>query len=176
MVQPSVGPKPPTVYSQLRAAGVLHYYLRTLVFVTIYLTLVIVPWVATCVLNVWVAPGSHIPYDSNTGQIINGDLDYVAKWLRATPILNIVAALMALPVATAVLEHVAVVQAHRVRADQALSARRLFVLADIPWPQLSARGSSFWDWLVAIFLLLGGYYHLQRCRRVLCSRERGRGF
>ncbi|KLU92604.1 hypothetical protein MAPG_11549 [Magnaporthiopsis poae ATCC 64411] len=114
-----------------------HY--STLILVALYIPVTIVPWAATCVLSTRpILPGAPT-YQDARGRLSPSDLASVGSWMTAIRALDTIAALLAIPVVSAVLSHAAVVVAQRRSAAQNLNVRQLLSLADGSWARLTTK-------------------------------------
>lgn len=112
-----------------------HY--STLILVALYIPVTLVPWAATCVLSKRpILPGAPT-YQDSRGRLSPSDLASIGSWMTAIRALDTTAALLAIPVVSAVLSHAAVVVAQRRSAAQSLNVRQLLSLADGSWARLT---------------------------------------
>lgn len=112
-----------------------HY--STLILVALYIPVTLVPWAATCVLSTRpILPGAPT-YQDSRGRLSPSDLASIGSWMTAIRALDTTAALLAIPVVSAVLSHAAVVVAQRRSAAQSLNVRQLLSLADGSWARLT---------------------------------------
>ncbi|KAL8318172.1 hypothetical protein RB597_001548 [Gaeumannomyces tritici] len=117
-----------------------HY--STLILVAFYIPVTVVPWAASCVLSTRpIAPGAAT-YEDSRGRLSPSDLASVGIWMTAIRALDTIAAVLAIPVVSAVLSHAAVVVAQRRSATQNLNVRQLLSLADGPWTRLKRNYST----------------------------------
>lgn len=129
----------------------LRYHKRTALCLALYLPLLIIPWVATCVLDSKPMTTAGGPsYLELTGAYSQATVDAISRWYRAVRILNALALVLAVPVVSAVLSHAAVIQVQRRRTTQRLSVPEMLTLADAPWyhfltpsPKIAAKLPGF---------------------------------
>lgn len=101
-----------------------------LVLAVFYVALLIVPWALTC--RIATQPAFIIHVYSRGGRY------YVQYgWVIAIKVLNSLAAVLSLPILSALLARAAVVFSQRRRPAQTLNVRQLFALADRDWYNLS---------------------------------------
>ena len=100
----------------------------------LYLVILIVPWILTCILNY--KPLNLSSY-ANTEPVALSTFDYDENALEAIRILNIVAALMTVPVLSLLLAYGAVTYTQRRTTSQRLSLQQTFALADRGWANLA---------------------------------------
>lgn len=120
----------------------LRSHKHAFLLLTLYIPLILIPWLITGLLatrpltkSTWAyAPGfSHSEYTA------------LQAWARAVPILNALAAVLAVPVTSALGAQAAVVLAERRYDGQRLSLRHLFGLADRVWCDWRVLG-TMWRW------------------------------
>ncbi|KAL8375652.1 hypothetical protein RB595_006979 [Gaeumannomyces hyphopodioides] len=132
------GARHATPASALRRAR--HY--STLILVALYIPVTVVPWAATCVLSTRpITPGAPT-YEDSRGRLSPSDLASIGSWMTAIRALDTTAAVLAIPVVSAVLSHAAVVVAQRRSATQSLNVRQLLSLADESWVRLTRNYST----------------------------------
>ncbi|KAF2996042.1 hypothetical protein E8E13_002911 [Curvularia kusanoi] len=123
-------PPPPLRPGQQPFVG-LQCYRRAFVLLLLYIPLVVVPWVVTMILVYRPTTLSSWPYVDG---VWKRDYQQMRAWATAIPIMNAFAAVLAVPVTSAIVAQAAVVFAQRRRTPwQNLSVRHLFALADRPW-------------------------------------------
>lgn len=149
----------------------LRYRKRALWIVGFYLPLLIVPWALTCVMM-------HRPvmlpsYISQKGAYSMRQIRQHEDWVTAVDVLNRIAAVLGVPVISAVLAQGAVVYAQRRKEKQSLSIRQLFPLADRGWADPAILWDAVWHntnlpgssslylWLGALLILVS------KCTRFL---------
>lgn len=129
-------PRPEKQRSLLRA------HKRACLLLAFYIPLVLIPWIITVVL-------AHRPLTKSSWTYAPGfsykDYKLMQGWAKAIPILNAVAAIIAIPITSAIIAQAAVVFAQRRYPGQQLSVKHMFSLADRAWCDW---GSLFntWDW------------------------------
>lgn len=103
-------------------------------FSLIYLALLIVPWVLTCLLNKgkfhYQKYNKKYVYHNITFRAQPRDITHNTRLAHATDILSYIAAVAALPVIFALLSRAAAVYSQRTSLTKPLSAKQLFSLAD----------------------------------------------
>lgn len=113
--------------------------LLPLVLAVFYIALLVVPWVLTCKIADQPSFIVHI-YDRGYNYYVQHG------WVTAINVLNSLAAVLSLPILSALLARAAVVFSQRRKPGQTLSVRQLFALADRDWYNflkvLSPVGSS----------------------------------
>ncbi|KAI1084089.1 hypothetical protein F5B20DRAFT_526672 [Whalleya microplaca] len=115
---------------------VLRFHKTTAILLVFYIPLVVIPWVATCMLDVKPMTTAGSSYVEPRGTYSEDVLKAVGRWTRAIRILNTLAAALAVPVISAILSHAAVVYVQRRRHGQQLSIPGLLALANAPWSRL----------------------------------------
>lgn len=108
----------------------LRYRMRTLWLLAIYVPLVIIPWVLTCVLAR--RPINAPSYIKQQGFSAT-EVKNLRNWKTAVDVLNSIVALITIPLLSALLAQAAVVFCQRRHAGQFLSLRDMFALADRGW-------------------------------------------
>lgn len=116
-----------------RANAPTRYHPSTAYLLLFYLPLIIIPWVVQCVLDVKPMTRAGSSYIANQGEYSPRDLAAVGSWMRAARVLNMAAAILAVPTVSAILAHAAVVMVHRRNPARPLNLRKLLSLADDPW-------------------------------------------
>jgi hypothetical protein len=114
---------------------VLRRHKSTFGLLLFFLPLLLIPWVVTCVLDVRPLYGAS-SYLTQTSSFDEKAAQDVGKWYRAVQVLIVVAAVLTLPIVSAVLSHAAVIIIQRHRPTQQLNAMELLSLADAPWSRL----------------------------------------
>lgn len=127
---PFTRPKPPP------RPGPVRYRLRTFYFVAIYIVILIVPWIITCVLDVKPVTTAGSSYVAVSGVYTPGELSAVGVWMRIISVLTAAAAVLTVPVISAALNHAVVVSIQRRRSAQPLSAWDMLSLVDAPWMRI----------------------------------------
>ncbi|KAK3331486.1 hypothetical protein B0H66DRAFT_546641 [Apodospora peruviana] len=121
--------------------------------VLLYLCLLIIPWLLTCIQSSspfrLTVPLSHriYKYDVDELGIQPWDATWATNWTYALEVLTVFAAVVALPVIYMLLSRAAVVFTLRTRATKKVSARQLFSLADGRYLQHGLRPDSEATWL-----------------------------
>lgn len=126
--------------------------LLPLLLAVFYIALLVVPWALECTIA------------KQPSFIVHLDQDYRSRyqvqhgWLIAINVLNALAAVLSLPILSALLARAAVVFAQRRKPGQTLTLRQLFALADRDWYNflkvLSPAGSSALLRLGSLVLLI----------------------
>jgi hypothetical protein len=135
-VQPRVSPS-----SAKKPKPVLRTHKRAFFLIAFYAAIILTPWTVTAIL-------SFHPLTKPSWQYAPGILykDYksMQAWAKAIPILNAVAAVLAIPIISSVIAQVTVVFAQRRNPGQRLSVRQLFKLADRSWMNLGTVHKMLW--------------------------------
>jgi len=150
---------PPTL------STVLNYRPKVLYILLIYIPLLLAPWILTCVLAN--APFGYSSYLKQRGQISPDVLATAHAWMVVVRMLNSIAAVVTIPVLSAILAQAAVVYTQRRSLQQNLSMRQTLALADRSWQDWILLGktglgmstvgrgaSSLFLWLAAGALLI----------------------
>lgn len=114
----------------------LRYRKRSLILLIIYLPIIIVPWVLQQVLAV--RPLNAPSYYNQRGEY--GGKTYLASlwWPVMVRLLNVVGALITVPVLGALLSQAAVIYSQRRHLGQKLNLRQTLALADKSWGDILA--------------------------------------
>ncbi|KAK2757364.1 hypothetical protein FQN54_004878 [Arachnomyces sp. PD_36] len=112
----------------------LRYRKRALWLLLLYLPLLVLPWVFTCVMMF--RPMMKRSYINQIGEYSLADIYRMQHWHNAVNILDGIASVLAIPVVSALLAHGAVIYAQRRKPDQDLNIRQMFVLADQGWASI----------------------------------------
>lgn len=112
----------------------LRYRKRALLLLLLYLPVLVLPWVFTCIMMF--RPMLKRSYINQIGEYSLTDIYRMQHWHNATNILNGIASVLAIPVVSALLAHGAVIYAQRRKADRDLNIRQMFVLADKGWADI----------------------------------------
>lgn len=125
-----------TGYKQDKDNAPLSYSKRSLVLLIIYLPIIIIPWVLQQVLAV--RPLNEPSYYNQRGEY--GGNTYLASlwWPVMVRLLNVVGALITVPVVGALLSQAAVIYSQRRHLGQQLNLRQTFALADKSWGDVLA--------------------------------------
>lgn len=153
----------PPVY-RAESRPLLRTYKRAFVLLFFYIPLVLIPWVITMVL-------AYRPLTKPSWTYAEGfwwkDYKQMRGWATAIPIMNAFAAILTIPATSAIIAQAAVVFAQRRSADQHLSARHLFSLADRAWCKFGLlynmlgwkdKGTARVNWFIvanAVLVVLG---------------------
>ena len=129
-------PEHKTDHKQDKDTAPLSYRKRSLVLLIIYLPIVIIPWVFQQVLAV--RPLNEPSYYNQRGEY--GGKTYLASlwWPVTVRLLNVIGALITVPVVGALLSQAAVVYSQRRHLGQQLNLRQTFALADKSWGDVLA--------------------------------------
>ena len=143
-------------------------------FSFIYIALLIVPWVFTCLLNKGKFhlknPKENYGYHNLTFRVQPEDITFNSRFVHATDILSYIAAVAALPVIFALLSRAAAVYAQRTSLTKPLSAKQLFGLAD---GRFSGTWLSFFGLaLVALCEYMPPPYHGFRLSNTMTSAQK----
>lgn len=125
-----------------RNPSFLRYRKRTILLLSFYVPLVIVPWVLTCVLATRPIGGSS--YIKQQG-FSTREIRNLRYWRIAINVLNSTVALVTVPFLSAILAQAAVVFCQRQHAGQFLSLRDMFGLADRGWTNPAELWRSVWS-------------------------------
>jgi hypothetical protein len=114
----------------------LSYRKRSLVLLTIYLPIIIIPWVLQQILAVRPLNGSS--YHDQRGEY--DGKGYLASlwWPAMVRLLNVIGALITVPVVGALLSQAAVIYSQRRHLGQQLNLRQTLALADKSWGDVLA--------------------------------------
>lgn len=111
----------------------LRYRHRTLWLLAIYVPLLIIPWILTCVLV-------HRPVDQssyfNQAGLPTSSLKLHRRLERSVAVLNSFTSIVTIPIISALISHAAVVYTQRLHKDDSVSVRQVFALADRGWSNL----------------------------------------
>jgi hypothetical protein len=112
----------------------LQYRLYPGLLFLVYVTLLVIPWIFTCIAD---------SRTKLTPNVVNpGAVERYKSWLAAVPLIQVVAAVAAIPFTSAIVAHTAVGHAQRWRNNegkmggQRLSVSQVFALADRRWETL----------------------------------------
>ena len=145
----------------------LRYRYRALWLLGLYVPLLVVPWVLTCVLVYH--PVDLPAYYDQSGLPVNS-LRFHRRLTNALAVLYAITGLVTVPIISAILSQAAVVYTQKRRMTQSISMRQLVALADREWSSLAilkdawpawgshsgrrADASNRFLWLAALFLLI----------------------
>lgn len=115
-------PKPPP--------QALRRHRLTAFLLALYLPLIILPWVVLCVLDVKPMTRAGSSYVDRKAEYAPSVIHAVDAWMRAAKVLNTAAAILAIPVVSAILGHAAVAMVQRRSPEQPLDLGRLLRLSD----------------------------------------------
>lgn len=124
----------------------LRYRHRALWLLAIYVPLLCVPWILTCLLAY--KPAAHWSYNDQSGLSLNV-LTIHRRLMNALAILTSVTSLVTVPTISALLAQAAVVYTQKRRRQQSVSVRQAFALADRGWSNLSILRESWPPWKTA---------------------------
>jgi hypothetical protein len=106
---------------------------RSIWLLALYLPLLVVPWIATCILMS--RPIGLPSYIDQQGRYSPDDVRNMERWLKSVDVLGKISGVLAVPVNSALLAQAAVRYSQRQKAIQSLSVEQLFTLADLgPMP------------------------------------------
>jgi hypothetical protein len=134
-VQPRVSPS-----SAKKPKLVLRTHKRAFFLIAFYAAIILTPWTVTAILSF---PLTKPSWQYAPG-ILYKDYKSMQAWAKAIPILNAVAAVLAIPIISSVIAQVTVVYAQRRNPGQRLSVRQLFKLADRSWMNLGTLHKMLW--------------------------------
>jgi hypothetical protein len=122
----------------------------------LYLNLLVIPWVITCV--VMFRPVGKPSYDNLTATkaYTEDDAQSMQRWLQAAHAMNAIATVLALPVLSSLLAQAAVRYTQRQSNGRTLNLGQLFALADRGWADIPMVIKSLSSPRVASPLLLLG--------------------
>lgn len=114
----------------------LRYRKRSICVSALYLPLLVIPWILTCVMMFRPVRkpsyADHIGTDAYTDE----DAQEMGRWLTAAKVMSTIATVIALPVISALLAHAAVRYSQRRREGQTLNLAQLFSLASRGWADI----------------------------------------
>ncbi|KAF6820573.1 hypothetical protein CSOJ01_00829 [Colletotrichum sojae] len=125
----------------------LRHSRRPVYILTVYLLLLLLPWICICVVN-------RRTTSDPLSILTRHDFDAYRRWMMVAPFLSTVAAVIAVPSVSALLAHGAVVYSQRRSHQQSLSLRQLLALSDVRWTAVFAVGETSTYLLLATGLLL----------------------
>lgn len=114
----------------------LRHHCTAIWLIAVYLPLIIVPWVMTVKL-------SYCPISKHTNTyyyakgFVLGEYEQMQSWAKAIKILNSIASLLAVPVASFVIAQSAVIFSQQRALTRQLSVRDVFSLSDRAWADIS---------------------------------------
>lgn len=125
-----------TGYKEDKHTAPLSYRKRSFVLLIIYLPIIIIPWVLQQVLAV--RPLNEPSYYNQRGEY--GGKTYLASlwWPVMVRLLNVIGALITVPVVGALLSQAAVIHTQRRHPGQQLNLRQTLALADKSWGDVLA--------------------------------------
>jgi hypothetical protein len=141
----------------------LKYRKRAIILLVVYIPLILVPWILTCVIAVH--PLHASTYFDQEGIPLK-DVERMRNWATAINVLMSIASLITIPIISALLAQAAVVFTQRRSSEQALNIKHLFSLADRGWTDIPILfGSLRWRepgalackmflWLAAVLVLI----------------------
>ena len=118
-----------------RRLRALRYRTRALWLLALYIPLMVVPWILTCILSR--RPVTALSYVNQQG-FSKADMASIRNWKRTIDVLNSIHGLITIPLLSALLAQGAVVFSQRQRPDQFLSLPDLFALVDRGWTSIPA--------------------------------------
>ena len=127
-----------TGYKKDKDTAPLSYRKRSLVLLIIYLPIIIIPWVLQQILVVRPLNGSS--YHDQTGEY--DAYGYLAS-VTMVRLLNVIGALITVPVVGALLSQAAVIYSQRRHLGQQLNLRQTLALADKSWGDVLAVWAAF---------------------------------
>lgn len=127
-----------TGYKKGKDTAALSYRKRSLVLLIIYLPIIIIPWVLQQILVVRPLNGSS--YHDQTGE--HDAYGYLAS-VTMVRLLNVIGALITVPVVGALLSQAAVIYSQRRHLGQQLNLRQTLALADKSWGDVLAVWAAF---------------------------------
>lgn len=143
--RPRPPPDPPTL---------VRYHWSTIIILTLYLPLLIIPWIIVCILDVKPLTWYGTSYQTS-GLYTTNDIAWVPRWVRASNILACFSSALAFPVVTTVLGHASVAFVQNVRRGQKVNARELLALADGCWMRFNGDRRAWLANVGSMLLVLG---------------------
>jgi hypothetical protein len=101
----------------------------------VYIPLLVIPWVFTCILSTRPLTGSS--YYEPSGKYSSKDIAKFSAVWQAVRVLTSLTSLLTIPIISGVLAQAAVIYTQRRKAKQELSLRQLFAIADRGWSNIS---------------------------------------
>ncbi|KAF4450603.1 hypothetical protein F53441_6264 [Fusarium austroafricanum] len=154
--------RPQQLSSLAKDQQVLRYRRRSLWIFIVYLPILVVPWVITCILMN--RPINKSSYTDPAGSITPRDVYLWNRWRIASRTLTAITGVIGIPIVSCLLAHGAVVYSQRRSAGQKLSVLQLFSLADRKWlnpgyllmPHVQAKswGGSLYLLLATLLIIL----------------------
>lgn len=156
----------------------LRYHYAAIWLIAVYLPLIIVPWVMTVKL-------SYRPISKHTNTyyyakgFMLGEYKQMQSWVKAIKILNSIASLLAVPVASFVITQSAVVFSQQRALTRQLSVRDVFSLSDRAWADITVlfklmrakgHGSRAFNSFIA---LASGLLIISECPPLFCATIHG---
>ena len=158
--------KGPTKHQDSRKPKLLLRRTTTMYLLILYLPLLVVPWVFICILNERPI-GITSYYNQNPG-LSRNQFRNIRASISAAQVMNAVAAVLVIPVLSAIVAEAAVVYCQRRHEDQTLTIRQTFALADRAWSDIPRLCKAVFSkkekdinsrflWLSSLLLLLGEF-------------------
>lgn len=128
-----------------------------------YLTILVVPWILTCILDE--RPLTSSTYYDQRGRVDN--TQYLSFWglLSFINALNSISGILTVPITTTVLAYAAVTYSQKRKDSQKLSIEQLFALSDRGWTDVKLLWHSRREgrssrllWLGALLVLIGSFH------------------
>lgn len=133
---PPAGNPGPNGAASKEARPSLKYQRRSIWISTLYLPLLVIPWVITCVMMFRPVRQSSYGDHVGTDLLTDPDVREMERWLMAAKVMSTIATVLGLPVISALLAQAAVRYSQRRRDGQTLSLAQLFTLANRGWADL----------------------------------------
>lgn len=119
------------VVSEVDDPAVLVRYRKRPILLLVYIPLLVVPWILTCILVM--RPLTAASYILQQDGLTSSQIEDISRTYLAVRSLNAIASVLTIPVVGAVLAQAAVVYSQRRHPNQSLSIRQVLVLADKSW-------------------------------------------
>lgn len=160
----------------------LEYRKKSVVLVALYVPILVLPWILTCVLAV--RPLGAVSYLNQRQGLTLKQLDQIELVNDVSRVLNAIAAVATIPLVSALLAQAAVVYTQRHKQHQRLNLVQVFALADkgwsdlrVLWRALHGRGgpNSRFLWLGVLLISISKYQtqHTHASERSLLTHCQG---
>ena len=123
------------------AVPLLRYRRTSLWLLACYLPFLILPWILTCIMAN--RPPSLPSYYDQKGEYCYYTYLSMLFWLAFVRILNSIAAVLVVPITSALLAQGAVVYTQRRKSEQKLNLRQTFALSDRGWTDIPILWSAY---------------------------------
>ncbi|KAF3051139.1 hypothetical protein E8E11_009455 [Didymella keratinophila] len=132
---------PPRASPPKKSKPILRTHRRAILLIACYVAVILTPWIVTAKLSFHPLTLTSWTY---TPGISYKDYQSIQAWAKAVPILNAVAAVLAIPIISSVIAQATVVFAQRRHPGQQLSVRQLFRFADRSWMNVGTLHKMLW--------------------------------